>query len=198
MFQHHPLDVRPCGQQQVVLHGVKGLERIPAARHQLLQPARRGLEHVLLPPGEEVRMEAPVQDVGVLVGARHQVGDPLRQRPGRGQLQDGPHHLVGHEADGRGRIHALELIPEVGEQSLGDQLEQHRVVPLEGREDVGVGPQLGEPVDRQVAGSPAGLPAGLDGLSRVPGRDRLDACRQGLELPLLPRIGIGIVRDLVQ
>ena len=67
-----------------------------------------------------------------------------------------------------------------GEQALGDELQQHGVVALEGREDIAVGLERGEAVDGEVALPTTGLTAGLDRVRRVPGGERLESSRQGL------------------
>ena len=79
-------------------------------------------------------------------------------------------------------VEVLEARGVVGEQPLGDQLEQDRVVALERGEHVGVGLERGEPVLRQVAGAAARLAALLDGAGRVPGAERLGAGGARLEL----------------
>ena len=146
MVQHNSFDMCPCGQQQVVLHRIESRERIAVLRHQLSQPPSGGFEHVPLPPGEEVGVVLPIEEVRILLLARNGVGNPLRHSTNRGALQHRADHLVGDEADHRDRVHAFEFIPEIREQALGNQLEEDGVVTLEGREHIRVGLQFGEPV----------------------------------------------------
>ena len=79
-------------------------------------------------------------------------------------------------------IQLAELVAVVGQEVLRRELEQHGVVALERREDVGVGLQRREAVAAQVAGAAARLAAGLDRVGRVAGRDRLQPGRQRLQL----------------
>ena len=85
---------------------------------------------------------------------------------------------------------ALELLAEVAEQPLADQLEQDVVVALEGDVDVEVGAQADEAVLEEEAGAAAGLARLLQGVERVPGRQRLERGREGLEvLAVVIRVG---------
>ena len=52
ILEHHTINVRPGSQQQMVLYGIEGHERIAVVSHQFLQPARRRLQYMLLAPGQ--------------------------------------------------------------------------------------------------------------------------------------------------
>ena len=80
-----------------------------------------------------------------------------------------PERLAGHELRHAERVELAERVLVVGQQVLGRELQQDRVVALEGREDVGVGLQRGEAARAQVARAAAGLAAALD---RVASRAR--------------------------
>ena len=107
-----------------------------------------------------------------------------------GQPGDEPHHAE--------LVEVAEARGVVGEQPLGDQLEQDVVVALEGGEHVSVRAQGAEPVGHQVAGATARLPALLDRPAGVPGADRLGAGRQRLQGPALPVGGVGGREHVVQ
>ena len=95
--------------------------------------------------------------------------------------------VAGQHAD----VDVAELLGVVGQQALGDQLQQDGVVALEGGVDVEVGAQGGEAVLDQEAGAAAGLAALLQGVQGVPGAERLERGGQGFEvLPVL----VGVVR----
>ena len=123
ILEDDPFDVRSRRQQQMVLHGVEGREGIAVRGHQLPQPPGGGFEHVLLPPGEQVGVILAIEQVGVLLAARHGVRDPLRQAANRGPFEHRPDDLVRDVADHRDRIHALELVAEIREQAFRHQLE---------------------------------------------------------------------------
>ena len=69
----------------------------------------------------------------------------------------------------RAGIRVRELLRVVGEQALGDELQQHVVVALEGHVDVEVGAQPDEAVLGEEAGAAARLARLLQGVERVPG-----------------------------
>ena len=77
-------------------------------------------------------------------------------------------------------------------------MQQDGVVAFEGGEDVRVGAQLGQPVDGQIAGTAAGLPAGLDRLRAMPGRDGLEPGRLRLQPALLRVVGTVAISGIVQ
>ena len=68
-----------------------------------------------------------------------------------------------------------------GEQALRHQLQEDRVVALEGGADVGVGFELREAVDGQVAGAAAAFARGLDRLRGVPAGGGLHPGRERLQ-----------------
>src|SRR6184192_1672216 len=117
---------------------------------------------------------------------------------GRRALEHRPDHLVRDVAHQPDRVHAAELITEICQQALGDELQQHGVVTFECGEDVGVRLELGQAVEGQVSRAATGLAADLDGLRGVPGRDRLEARRQRLELTLFRLVRTVTVRRLVE
>ena len=86
--------------------------------------------------------------------------------------------VAGQHAD----VHGAELLGVVGQQALGDQLQQHGVVALERGVDVEVGAQRGEAVLGQEAGAAAGLAAFLQRVEGVPGAQRLERRGEGLEV----------------
>ena len=73
-----------------------------------------------------------------------------------------PERLPGDELRHPERVELAERVLVVGQQVLGRELQQDRVVALEGGEDVGVGLQRGEAARAQVARAAAGLAAALD------------------------------------
>ena len=106
----------------------------------------------------------------------------------------------------------LEGFLEVGEQGLRQQLHQHRIVPLEGGEDVRIGFERGEAVLGQVTLTARSFPAFLDGGGGEPGGVGLQAGGHGFDLahvllrpvdvavqqviqPELRRVGLGDQRD---
>ena len=97
-------------------------------------------------------MVVGVEDVRLaLTRDRNDVAHPLEQLVHGGPLQDRLDGETGHEADQIQLVHLLELLPVAGEQALGHQLQQHRVVALEGGEDVRVRLERGQPVGHEVA-----------------------------------------------
>ncbi len=101
-------------------------------------------------------------------------------------------------ADHAELVQVLELARVVGQQALRDELQQDVVVALEGGEDVAVGLERGEPVDGQVSGPAARLPALLDHPGGVPGGERLGPGGAGLQLTARPRVVLGAGEDVVQ
>ena len=87
----------------------------------------------------------------------------------------------GEAGEGRG-ILPLELAAVVGEQPLADQLQQDVVVALERDVHVEVLVQADEAVLGEEARAAAGLASLLDGVERVPGRQRLERGGEGLEV----------------
>ena len=121
-----------------------------------------------------------------LLPAGQHVLDPLEQLVHAGALDDRLDGHPGDEADHAELVEVLEVAGVVGEQPLGDQLEQHVVVALERGEHVGVGLERGEPVDGEVPRAAARLAALLDRAGGVPGAERLGA--GGARLELAPRL----------
>jgi len=78
----------------------------------------------------------------------------------------------------------------VGEQPLGDKLEQDGVVPLEGREDVGIRIEKCKTVVPQVTRPTARLPAGLDRDRGVRGVGHLERGRAALQFAAVMDIGL--------
>ena len=66
-LEHQPVDMRPGGEQEVVLHGVEDVERIAAGVEALAQPADDAVEGVLLAPLEQRELVTPVEQADVLV-----------------------------------------------------------------------------------------------------------------------------------
>ena len=189
-LEHQPLDVHAGQRVDVVLALVEDLERVEAV-----------VDAALEPPGHAARTWAS-RHSNVLrwysrsrrsasssrPGTQSSMSRPI-ELPRGGALHERLDHLAGDEADHPERVELAELVAVVGEQRLGHELEQDRVVALERREHVGVGLQRREAVDPQVAGAAARLAAGLDRLGRVPGGHRLEPGRGGLELaPLALRV----------
>ena len=151
-----------------------------------LEPPGDAGEHVLLAPAEHRQL--------VVAGRAARPPGPTSSPPGSTSVIRSSSlctavrsmtvstRQAGDEADHAELVEVLELARVVGEQALGDQLQQDVVVALEGGEDVGVGLERGEPVRREVAGAAARLAALLDGPGRVPGAERLGAGGQRLQL----------------
>ena len=185
-LQHEPLDVRAAGGDHVVLHAAEHVDRVHALVHAPLQPPGDPGEDVLLAPAEHRELVLRVEQPGLLVpavvlAAGQHVLDPLQQLVRAGALEHGVDGQAGDEPHHAELVEVAEAGGVVGEQALGDQLQQDVVVALEGGEHVGVGAQRAEPVGHQVAGAAAGLAALLDGPAAVPGAERLGAGGQRLE-----------------
>ncbi len=186
-LEHQSFDVRPRGTDHVVLHPGEDLTGVHPVVDAALEPARDPTEHVVLAEAQHGQLVLRVEQPGLLVpavlAAGQQVADPLEQLVHAGLLQHGLDAEVGDELHHPELVEVLEPAGVVGEQALGHQLQQHVVVALERREDVGVGLERCEPVLRQVARTATGLAALLDGAGGVPGAERLGAGRAGLEQP---------------
>ena len=117
-------------------------------------PARRGRsggEPGAWRPFKHRALPAAVHHGARGVAARRRGHEALDEPAGRGALDDragDPARAQAHHAEG---VEVPEGVPVLRQQALGDELEQHRVVALERREDVGVGPQCREPVLGEVA-----------------------------------------------
>ena len=180
------LDVGPRRRDHVVLALVEDVEGLLARVDPALEPAGDAGDHVLLPPAQEAELVIAVEQVVLVLAARDEiVGESLDDLPDRGPLDHRLVHLAGDEADRADRVELAELVAVVGQESLGDELEEDRVVAFEGGEDVGVRPELSEPVLAQVARAAAALAAGLDRLDRVPCGEGLDPGGARLELAAL-------------
>ena len=164
---------------EVVLDVGEGLVgRHPLATDALLDPPGGGLDEVGLPEAEEPPQRVPIPEV---VAGAHPFGDRVR-------LLGHPGQLLADVADQPEDPVVGELLAEVGQQGLRRQLEEHRVVPLEGGEHVGVALQRTDAVDAQVALAPTTLPADLEGVGRVVGGEGLHAGCQRLDgSPVLVR-----------
>ena len=194
-LQHDQVDPRARGLDHVVLAVDQHRERVAARVDPALQPPRRAGQQVLVAPAEQLQLGLALEQVGVVVAAGEQRVGELAQRGALGQHAE---RLAGDELRHPERVELAERVLVVGQQVLGRELQQDRVVALEGREDVGVGLQRGEAARAQVAGAAAGLAAALDRVARVPGGDRLHA--RGERLELAPRAVVGVVvgEDVVQ
>ena len=125
---------------------------------------------------------------------RAEVGDRLAELAQAGAVEELARGLRDGEAgEGRG-ILPLELTGVVGQQPLADQLQQHVVVALERDVDVEVVVQADQAVLGEEAGAAAGLAGLLDRVERVPGRQRLERRREGLEVFALLR-GVAAARE---
>ena len=144
---------------------------------------------MLLAVLEHPQMQATVHQGGVIVAAGRGLDEALDQRPCGRALDDLVGDLPGPESDDPQRVQVSEGVAVAGQQPLGDQLQQDGVVPFEGGEDVGVGLERGQPVLGQVARATARLPTHLDRPGGMPGADRLDAGRTGLQLVLGVLVG---------
>src|SRR5690606_3169141 len=87
------------------------------------------------------------------------------------------------------RVLALELRGEIAQQALADELKQHVVVTLEGGIHVEVVVQADETVLGEEPLTTARLARLLDRVERVPGRQRLERGREGLQV-LASLIGV--------
>ena len=159
-----------------------------------LQPTGDRGDHVLLAVLEHLELGAAVEEAAlflvVLPGIEDRLDDRLRrsafQHPLAGEVSGEPHPVHG--------AHALDVVGVGGEQFLGDELDQHVVVALEGSEHVGVGLQRDQPVLGEIACAAAGFARLLDGPGCVPGVGGLQARGPRLQLPLL--LGVGVVGRL--
>ena len=153
-----------------------------------LEPPRDAGELVLLAEPQHRQVVVGVEDAGLVVppvAAGQHVLDALEQLVHAGPLDDGLDGHPGDEADHAELVEVLEVAGVVGQQALGDQLEQHVVVALERGEDVGVGLERGEPVDAR--GSPRRrTPRGTPGSCRVACQVPSDLGAGGPRLQLAP------------
>ena len=200
-LEHEPLGVGAGGGDDVVLHAGEDGPGVRPLVDAALEPARDAADHVLLAEAQHRELVVRVEQPGLLVpgvAPGQQVAHRLHELVHRRPLDDGLDRQAGDEAGHAELVHLLELAGVVGEQALGDQLEQDVVVALEGGEDVGVGLQRGEPVLAEVARAAARLAALLDGAGGVPGAEGLGAGGARLQHPpgvlvaaLLDRAGAG-------
>jgi hypothetical protein len=109
---------------------------------------------------------------------RDGLGELTQSRAIDGRLTDLRSDVAGEGAG----IRLGELAGVVGEKALGNELEQHVVVALEGDVDVEVGAQLRETVLGEKARSAAGLAALLNDVERRPGAERLERGGNCLEI----------------
>ena len=173
------------GGDDVVLDAREHLAGVHLGVDAALEPPGDSGEHVLLAEAQHRQLVVGVEQPGLLVpvvAAGQHVADPLDQLVHVGPLDDRLDGQAGDEPDHAELVEVLEVAGVVGQQPLGDQLQQHVVVALERREHVGVGLERGEPVDREVARAAARLAALLDGAGGVPGAERLGAGRARLQL----------------
>jgi hypothetical protein len=167
-----------------VLHGAKDLEGVMLVGEAAAKALGDRGGDVSLTPAEQVELELTIGERALVVAA-DRVTDHLDDLAGEQALDDGLDRLPRHEGDRLARVQIGELVAVVGEDALGHEHHQHRVVTLKGGEHIGVGLERGEAVDTHVAGSAAALAGGLDRGGRVPGRGRLHAGGEGLELAAL-------------
>ena len=130
-------------------------------------------------PAEQLQLRLGVEQVGVVVATRAERIGELAQRHALAQHAE---RLPGHELRHPELVEVAERVLVVRQQVLGRELQQDRVVALEGREHVRVGLQRREAAGAQIARAAAGLAAALDRVRRVPGRDRLHARGERLQL----------------
>ena len=169
-----------AARDHVVLDPGEDLAGVHPVVDAALEPAGDAAEHVLLAEAQHRLLVGRVEQAGLLVplvAAGQHVLDRREQLAGAGPLQHGLDRQPGDEADHAELVHVLELAGVVGQQALGDQLEEHVVVALEGGEDVGVGLERVEAVGAEVARAAARLAALLDGAGGVPGAERLEPGR---------------------
>ena len=183
-LEDDPLDVRPGREQQVGLRVVEDREPVGVLLTCPAQPHRERLEQVLLAVLEEVELTAPIGERVVAVTTGRSGDEALDERAADGPLDDPGRHLASAEEEGAPGVELVEGVLVLGEHALGHELQQDGVVALEGAEDVGVGLEVGEAVDRHVAGAAARLAAHLDRVGGVLGGQCLDARGPGLELAL--------------
>ena len=182
--EHQPLHVRAGRADDVVLDAGEDLAGVHALVDAALEAPGDAAEHVLLAEAQHRLLVGRVEQAGLLVplvAAGQRVLDRGEQLAGAGPLQDGLDRETGDVAHHAELVEVLELALVVGQQPLGDQLQQDGVVALEGREDVGVGLERGEAVGPEVARAAARLAALLDRPGRVPGGQGLEAGGLGLE-----------------
>ncbi len=108
---------------------------------------RRGIrDHGLDPVGEQLALHVGLAQRSDRPGGGAEVGDRLGERAQAGAVVRAVGGLL-HDVPGEGAdIRRGEFLAVIGEEALGDELQQHVVVALEGRVDVEVGAQPDEPV----------------------------------------------------
>ena len=167
----------------MILGEVEDLERIDVGVDAALDPTGGGRDDVLLAPAEEVELVLPIPKVPLALAAGDEVvAEALNELADGGALDDGLPDLTGDELRGAELVELAEALAVSGQQALGDQLQEDRVVALECGEDLGVVLELAKAVLGQVAGAAARLPARLDRRRRVPGGGRFEPGGARLEL----------------
>ena len=190
-LEHDQVDPGAGGLDDVVLAVDEHVERVAAGVDAALQPAGGAGQQVLVAPAEQVELGLAREQVAVVVAAGEQRVGQLAQR---GPLGEDAERLPGHELRRAERVELAERVLVVGQQVLGRELQQDRVVALERGEHVRVGLQRREAVGLEVAGAAARLAAGLDRVGGVPGGHRLDARGERLQLALAPVVGSSSVK----
>ena len=147
-------------------------------------------DHLLHAAGEQlvllVGAEAPLDGARGRAEVGHRLAQLAQPRTVEHLARSLPERVGG---EGLG-ILGLELLAEVAEQPLADQLQQDVVVALERGVDVEVGAQPDEAVLEEEAGAAAGFARLLQRVQSVPGRQRLERCREGLEIfAVVVRVG---------
>ncbi len=94
----------------------------------------------------------------------------------------------------RARVGVLELGAVIGQQALRDELQQHVVVALKRHIDVEVGPQPHQPVFGDEPRAATGFARLLQDVESGPGGQRLQGCRESLEI-LAVLIGVGFAAE---
>src|SRR5699024_11634428 len=119
----------------VLLGVVEHSESVAAILPRPSQEGRKTIDDVLFATLQQLQLPPAVVQVGIFAHAGRGGDKTVDQRQGGGALDDVLEHPAGHESDQTQLVQVGEGILEVGEQGLGELLQQDRVVALEGGED---------------------------------------------------------------
>ena len=126
-LQDLALDVGAGGGDHVVLALVEDVERVLPGVDPTLQPPRDAGDHVLLAPAQQAQLVVAVEQVVLVLAPGHQVvGQALDDLADCASLDDRLVDLADDEADGLDGVQLAELVAELGQEALGDELEEDR------------------------------------------------------------------------
>ena len=187
--------MRLAGFDQFVLVAVE-LSRsgVGALLTRVVQTAGDFGDHRLDSIGQQLALGVSVTQFVHRTSGRTEVAHILSQ-PTQARTGHSPRNaLLDDVLRHRAGVGVFELLRVVGQQALGNQLQQHIVVTLEGHVDVEVVVQTSQAILGQEALAATRFTRLLDGVERVPGRQRLERGRQGFEI-LTVVVSITLARE---